>query len=305
LVVIGIIAALCALALPAVLAARESSRRSSCTNNLRQLAVAANHFHEIRGCFPPGLLPVYQNGSPLADRTNLFVELLPFLEQGALHQRWDYKDYRNNLAGGNSAPAAQVLPILLCPSDALPNPVVSFPLTGDWDWGSGTYGLGSYGGNAGKTASTGLSDPPSRDGVFLDEGQVGLANITDGTSSTLLFGERSHRDPEYDRLTAAFDPSFSPLASFGAWGSCAWDVNSMYDVALSAAVPINWRVPPLSSPGNFDWEWQRLCAFGSGHPGGANFALADGSVRFVRDTTSLSVLQALSTRAGSEPVPVP
>ena len=74
---------------------------------------------------------------------------------------------------------------------------------------------------------------------------------------------------------------------------------------LSSIVPINYRVPPGSGSENWDWEDQRLSAFGSGHPGGANFAFVDGSARFVADDLPLKQLQALSTRAGEEVTEAP
>jgi prepilin-type N-terminal cleavage/methylation domain-containing protein/prepilin-type processing-associated H-X9-DG protein len=307
LVVIAIIAVLIGLLLPAVQKVREAANRMNCLNNLKQLALAAHNFHDSRGRFPPGLVPVSQNGTPLAGRTTLFVELLPFLEQDNLYRRWDFTNYSNNLAGGAEATAARVLKVLLCPSDSLEYPPLVYQanFVGQWSWGNGTYSVGCYGGNAGTVGFTFLTAPPSRDGVFFDYSHVRIADITDGTSSTFLFGERSHRDANFDSLTLQFDPTTYPLSSWGAWASAAWDWTSMGDVTLSAAEPINWLVPALSAPGDFSWEWQRLCAFGSGHPGGANFAFADGSVRFLSDSTPLAQLQALSTRAGAEVVEVP
>ena len=73
----------------------------------------------------------------------------------------------------------------------------------------------------------------------------------------------------------------------------------MGQVTLHTAVPINYQVPSWADLSTLD---DRSCAFGSGHPGGANFAFADGRVQFLRNSTSLKVLQALSTRAGGEPV---
>src|SRR5262249_34357826 len=121
---------------------------------------------------------------------------------------------------------------------------------------------------------------------------------TDGTSNTFLFGERYHHDPEFDRQQPDVWPGIAPLAYVGRWSYVA-DVRANAQVTLSTPVEINYRVPP---GGNKSTLEDRNCAFGSGHPGGANFAFADGSVRFVRESTSLATLQALSTRRGGEVV---
>ena len=124
LVVIAIVAVLIGLLLPAVQNAREAANRMSCTNNLRQLAIAAHHFHDDHGKFPTGArLPVDVGDRPTGG-TNLWVELLPYFEQDNLYKKWDDNDNRNNVAGGRDATQAQVIKILLCPSDPLPEPVV-------------------------------------------------------------------------------------------------------------------------------------------------------------------------------------
>jgi prepilin-type N-terminal cleavage/methylation domain-containing protein/prepilin-type processing-associated H-X9-DG protein len=307
LVVIAIIGILIGLLSAAVQRVRAAASRISCANNLKQIALAAHQYHDARRGFPPCFIVVPDDSGSFAGGTTLWVELFPYLEQKNLQQQWDYRDFRNNLVGGANSTMAQVVQVLVCPSDPLPqNPFDMTHLGQIWPelaWADGFYGLGSYGGNAG-TLSSNFEDH-SQDGVFFQCSRVRLADITDGTSSTLLFGERSHVDPNYDSATAAWDLGFGPLARWGNWGGAADPDGAAFNHSLSSPVPINYRVPLLSDPGDYSWEWMRLCAYGSGHPGGANFAFADGSVRFLTDSTPLAQLQALSTRAGEEAVEVP
>ena len=108
LVVIAIIGLLVSLLLPAVQAARESARRASCLNNLKQLSLAAHQHHDVNKKFPTGLrIPVVDASGQPADGTNLWVELLLYFEQDELHRRWDYKDNRNNVAGETNGPSKQ------------------------------------------------------------------------------------------------------------------------------------------------------------------------------------------------------
>jgi prepilin-type N-terminal cleavage/methylation domain-containing protein/prepilin-type processing-associated H-X9-DG protein len=305
LVVIAVIAVLLGLLLSAVQMARQAAARIQCANNLKQLALAMHQYHDTRDRFPPGLVVVDTSRGGYCGGTNLWVEILPYLEQDNLKVKWDYTDYRNNLAGGNSATSAVVLKVLICPSDALPPiPVCSYPV---YDWGNGTFAIGSYGGNGGTLSFDGwdTAPPPSCDGLFFKNSQVRMAYVTDGLSNTFLLGERYHGDAAFDSLTAAIDPGMGPLWNWGAWSSAAFVWGSQADVLLSTPVRINYQVPPGSGSADWSWEGYRLNAYGSGHSHGANFAFADGSVRFVSDSISLSALQALSTRAGGEVVTAP
>ena len=299
LLVIAIIGVLISLLLPAVQKVREAANRAKCANNLKQLALAAHHHHDARGKFPTGLHIVdLTSDGRHANGTSWKVELLPYLEQENLQRKWDYSDYRNNVAGGRDAATAQVLPILLCPSDPLPDAVFLFnnEHLPQYAWAFGYYGMSSYGGNAGKR-SVGPNQL-SRDGIFFPDSSIRLADVTDGASNTFLFGERSDRDPEYDRFTLASAPGFYPLEEIGTWASVIFTGGgSLPEHLLSTPVSINYRMRP---PGTVGAMNDRLCAFGSAHPGGANFAWADGSVRFVSENIPLATLQALSTRNGGE-----
>jgi prepilin-type processing-associated H-X9-DG protein/prepilin-type N-terminal cleavage/methylation domain-containing protein len=305
LIVITIIGVLIALLLPAVQSARESARRTTCLSNIRQLAIASLNYESAKRRFPTGLVTVDADAGNFAGGTNLWVEMLPYVEETQIKLQWDYNDYRNNVAGGQKSVSAQVVPILLCPSDSLTTPFHHLNLDPPYAWMNGVYGLSSYGGNAGTRSFGNLDVPQSRDGVFFKKSRVRMAMITDGASRTLTFGERFHDDAEFDRLTARLDPSMGPLASWGAWCSASHEFGSQADVLLGAIVPINYQVPPASGDDNWDWIDSRLGAFGSGHPGGANFAFADGSVRFITDDLPLEQLRALSTRAGRDAAGAP
>jgi prepilin-type processing-associated H-X9-DG protein len=303
LVVIAIIGVLIALLLPAVQRVRESANRARCTNNLKQLAIAAHHHHDGKGMFPTGVhTVVHTDDDRYAEGTTWEVELLPYFEQENTYRRWDYSDHRNNVAGGTSATTAQVMKILLCPSDPLADPLFHFTdVLDQYSWAWGYYGLGSYGGNAG-TRSFPLGQV-SRDGILFPDSRIRIADVTDGTSNTFLFGERVHRDADYDRITHDSFPGFYPLEAFGMWAAVMFTSGgSLPHHTLSAVAAINYQMPPSGGQPEMN---NRLCAFGSGHPGGANFVFVDGSVRFVSESTPVEILQALSTRASGEVVSAP
>lgn len=305
LVVIAIIGLLVSLLLPAIGGARESARRTSCLNNLRQLGLAAHQHHDVNKRFPVGLrIPIDTNGQP-ADGTNLFIELLLYFEQDGLHRRWDYKDNRNNVKNGVDATQAQVIEILLCPTDPLPNRVSELT-DATWRapaWARGFYGMSSYGGSSGKRSMNPGTPPDflgiSRDGIFFLDSVVRLADVTDGSSNTLMFGERFHEDLDFDLQQPELVPGTVPITELGKWSYVA-GAGAMANITLHSAVRINYQTPPAA----LDLE-DRVCAFGSGHPGGANFVYADGSARFVSDDLPLEQLQALSTRAGEEVAEAP
>src|SRR5262249_50987680 len=141
----------------------------------------------------------------------------------------------------------------------------------------------------------------TRDGVFFIDSRIRIADITDGTSHTFLLGERYHWDPEFDRINVG-----TAIARAGSWGPWAWvGSGAMGSIMLGTHVPINYRVPPSAPVGDLPTIYDRFGAFGSGHPGGANCAFADGSVRFLSDRIDLATPQALSTRAGAEVVTPP
>jgi prepilin-type processing-associated H-X9-DG protein/prepilin-type N-terminal cleavage/methylation domain-containing protein len=288
LVVIAIIVLLMALLLPAIQKVRSAADRMRCGSNLKQLGIAAHNYHGDFYKFPPGLIvPGFPKGNTLG--TNLFIELLPYFEDDNLYKRWDFNNDNNNM-GNETATAAQVIPMLVCPTDTLKNPqnITIFGVPRVW-------GMTSYGGNGG--IRTYYYPNQTDDGIFYTMAGRQAANaikdILDGTSNTILFGERHHFDPNYDAMFPT-----SPISQWGGWAFVT-PRNSIADVCLSGPVPINFMVPPNQTFA-FHWQDDRLSCFGSGHPGGANFCFADGSVNFLSNDTPLVVLQAFCTRAGGE-----
>ena len=322
LVVIAIIGILVALLLPAVQAAREAARRMSCSNNLKQLGLACHMFHDKSKLLPYGILrnqgasQAAITGSPcgtvtrevfgfpeplvggLPARYALFHQLLTFIEQDALWQRWDRFNFNNNNPNPPFPPTAfarQVVTTMICPTNPFGGNYLNQQATpgGPSDQ---RYFITSYFGCSGTTSypfynATRPSTTWCHDGVFTKNRRWGFSEIVDGLSNTLLLGERHYFDPHFDLLTG------DKIKDWG-WVWFGGDT----DTFLSTYVPINYRFPAVGGT-QVEYEY-RISAFGSGHPGGAQFTLADGSVRFISQTINMATYRALGTRAGGEAVTI-
>jgi prepilin-type N-terminal cleavage/methylation domain-containing protein len=327
LVVIAIIAVLLALLLPAVQKVREAAARLRCVGNLKQIALAAHQYHDANGRLP-GAVEV---PNPGGKSTSLFIELLPHIEQGPLHQQWDFTNPASNYSGPNPR-AATVIKTYVCPTAPLePNPPSGLP-----------YALTTYGGNGGSKAYP--ATQAACDGMFHttgarskpEPGQSGVqfTQVADGASNTLFFGERQIVDGGLDSftnpacpLTPEPDPPIQPFTAYIGWApppAVPDPANSVGGAVLTGEVNINynhpdrWLPPPPPTPQNpvpqppppVPWGplaplWaKRLGAYGSYHiPRGAHVAFVDGSARFLSEKTPSSVLYILSTRHGGEPTP--
>jgi prepilin-type N-terminal cleavage/methylation domain-containing protein/prepilin-type processing-associated H-X9-DG protein len=308
LVVIAIIAILIGLLLPAVQMVRAAAARTQCANNLKQIGLACHNYHDTYQAFPT---------VPDSFTTGTWViPLSPFLEQDAFYQQWlaalnTSNPFQALIKGGPSSIQATVIKTLVCPADDLPDPpIVEIFAPGLYAaYPDGLYSAAtSYGPNTGTRGWASFYNPPKiDDGVFLvtTTRPVRIADITDGTSSTLLFGEAYHRDHLWKTFSdeCMYPPSenLDDMSQMAAW---FWSVTA----ARNASAKINWQLTPADvagpftpwSPPCYDLMFRRLGAYGSGHSGGANVVFADGSVHFLHDSLSLATLQALSTRAGGE-----
>ena len=280
LVVIAIIAILIGLLLPAVQKVREAAARMSCSNNLKQLALGLHNYHDANGRFPDGIhrnqgtAPpstgqyAITNESPIR-RFNWTIAVLPYIEQDNVEKLWNYTNFNANrgITGDPATISWRVIKTYICPSDALGNAGI--------DTGEGAsspprhWAVTSYGANAGRVSYRRAAQ--TNDGPFVHNVPRKIADLSDGTTNTIFLGERSHFDPVFDSTGDNMD----------AWGW--WAFGAEGDVLLSAAERINWKMPSPPTQANFDL---RINVFGSQHAGGANFALGDGSVRFISDAST-------------------
>ncbi len=281
------------------------------TDPVRQPPAATCHrYADVRGraaALSPGVEQRYFDTAVSHRGTTVFVHLLPYMEQSVLEQLWNNTDPLQNATSLTDPRAATVVPAPVCPSDEISENPVAVPMR---DW---RYALTSYGGNGGTRSY--FPARATTDGMFHTTGEasepeqhqrpVAAKQVTGGLSHTMLFGERAHTDTNYD--TFATSGWAEPLAQWG-WWAASGSRKMIGHVTMSTVVPINYRLPFAFSEGPSAVSFAdlshnaelRLCAYGSNHPGGANFAFADGSLRFLASDTEELILRALSTRAGDD-----
>jgi prepilin-type N-terminal cleavage/methylation domain-containing protein/prepilin-type processing-associated H-X9-DG protein len=323
LVVIAIIAVLIGLLLPAVQSAREAARRISCSNNSRQLGLAAHMYHDTRSRFPSGYTQerinaagtVWTGGSTSGfsfQGHSVFYFLLPYIEQQAVFSGMDAAVPLNNRTNVVGTRAAAAITTFVCPSDQFPegNPHVFNA--------NESYGVTSYRVNGGSRPVFATS--ATNDGMFMATGsqarkaatappgqQVGIADVTDGTTNTILFGEGSHRDPNFNTFTTAGWNSGSTISTWARWYPAGGDTG-LGNLMCGAFAEINYRTPwshgapgaPGSASAWYIHQDRRLSSIGSEHPGGANVVMSDGSVRFLTNSLAQAVLTRLCVRNDGE-----
>ena len=293
LVVIVVIGVLIALLLPAVQAAREAARRAQCSNNLRQLGLAAHNFYTAQDCFPT-------NETKPAIRY-WGAQLLPYFEQGNLFDAYNHDEHYRVMA--NSSAVQTALAVFLCPStpdSPLMNPFfpASIPseLRGEvdpWPAAAADYAAGAgINSNLWQSPAVLPGQAPNTDGVFQGNSGSGrrkIQEIRDGTSNTAMFLESAGRPLMYRGRSAVPGAGTSSSTSVLISG---WAEGNLF-VAWGYDRSGVGKGPCMVNCSN------RFAVYGF-HPGGAHLGLADGSVRFVKETIDPATFSALMTRAGGE-----
>jgi prepilin-type N-terminal cleavage/methylation domain-containing protein len=296
LVVIAIIAILIGLLLPAVQKVREAAGRTQCINHLKQIGLALHNYHDVRGTLPSGV----QYNSPYYYWSWL-AQILPYIEQDALFRQadtwarttpdtppyhwWPWGGFWLNPQTPANPALGVIVKTYICPADAR----TDFTLPGPQWGGNGLVAFTSYVGVGGVSADFNNYTNVGQLGILYWKSTVRLTDIKDGTSLTMMVGER---------------PPSTDL-QYGWWfAGAGWDGSGVGDVILGAR-EYNYASSlgcPASKVGLQPGDVRNTCDqshFWSLHPGGALFLMGDGSARFASYNNN-NVLPAMATRSGGE-----
>ena len=286
LVVIAIIAVLIALLLPAVQAAREAARRAQCTNNLKQIALAAQNYHDQNNAFPMGNPYATFPGLGRGTGQSVFISMLPQLENQSIYNAYNFSHTSYDV--WNATVIGTGLSAVWCPSDggisrtfinptAIGGPVIvrfSSYSACTGTWGTEAYGVPLVYPNPPESYPLWNQIHSCMNGMFCLCYAIPMSAITDGTSNTIAFGEKANG---LEQLTGLDNDERDN------W--CWWSDGATGDTLFHSLFPINpfkKIAPTVGVEGITTW----LPGASSYHPGGANFAFADGSVHFLKDSIS-------------------
>ncbi len=302
LVVIAIIGVLVALLLPAVQAARESARRTQCSNNLKQLGLAAHNFHDTTGALPSSIRP---GGLTPLPRIAGLTFTLPFVEQGNVYDKYDQTKNWGDAA--NRPYVLTKVKAFLCPSTPNPERLDGIPEASPWvDNVCATTDYSPTIGVDPRLKTQNLVDQ-SGEGILTKNGSPRMADVTDGLSNTILYAESAGRPAVWRRGPKKFGTSVvANHVNAGGWCRPASDFSvdgSSYDGATMpgpcAINCTNGEDVGTTFPHPY-YQTEGTAEAFAFHPAGANFALGDGSVRFIASNINIRDFARLVTRAGAE-----
>ena len=324
LVVIAVIGVLVALLLPAVQAAREAARRSSCGNNLKQIGLGLQNFESTYKVFPASQRPATPNAAGQYDGWSAQGQILPFLEQGTLYDNIDldltYNGQTVATSGGVQTISSVRMATYLCPSEV--NDRQRLTAAGVPEH----YPL-NYVANLGTWFVFNPQMKVGGDGSFQPFRPLPLSSILDGLSNTLCFAECKaynayYRNAANPSLTQPM-PTPAAVCSLGGEfknnsGHTEWVDGRSHQTGFTTVFGPNTKVLCNVGGIEYDVDWTNqqegkstsvptfaAVTSRSYHPGGVMTVFMDGSIHFVPQTVDLAVWRALSTRAGGEPSQLP
>ena len=300
LVVIAIIALLMSLLLPAVQSSREAARRAQCLNNLKQIGIALHNHHDVEGHFPPAHIhepgsstvtySIREPSQTIADQYwfSWMARLLPYVEKSTHFEKiawdeWAFMNPPDALPGGGFLNGS-LLDLYHCPSAEEDVPLV-YDIDGTIVRFAHTHYLGANG-----------TDQFQFDGVMYVNSQVRMGDITDGTSNTLMVGERP---PDANQYWGWWFAGAGPDPFFGAGDVVVGTEETVaVDSLCAPSNPRSWYKNPAEDDVTIlEGSWH----FWSEHPGGAHFLFADGHVKFIAYAVDRDVFRGAGTRNGGEP----
>lgn len=299
LTVTALIGVLVALLLPAVQQVRESARRTSCRNHLKNIAAALHNYHDTHGAFPFGF----------DQRETLWsAMILPQIEQTVIYDTLVFQESGPgnwDSGGANETAACTLIPVYRCPSITVPEHLDDNP-SGSLMEGRVPVSYRACSGSNGWSdaqATIPANAPPGAlsldsiqlNGVFYGSSKVRIADVKDGTSNTILVGE-SYTDPLFIKDGQAMDYWQLGAPQTGTWVPGGTGGTEFSEGLGSVGPRMNSRLDQ-SVPGAVI-----EVSFGSYHAGGATFAFSDGSVRFLSESIDIGLYRALGSRRGKEPV---
>jgi prepilin-type N-terminal cleavage/methylation domain-containing protein/prepilin-type processing-associated H-X9-DG protein len=287
LVVITIIGILIALLLPAVQAAREAARRAQCTNNLKQISLAMLGYENTYKVLPAGMIYRLQGGcigGTDCRGTGWSVVILPYMELDSIERLYSpcYATSNGWISWDDDAVHRKIpVPAYVCPSEAKwpdkPTRRVYFGCIGGRTLVNRCYRGDVY-----------------HDGVLYPNSFTPMADVRDGTSSTLLLGESTHEHYKWEGSGMTYGPYYWYVGG-DVDGSDPTRIQSTANVLCSTKYPLGSEITPTLDDHND-------VPFTSEHPGAVGFAFCDGHVQFLPITLDFAVYQGLSTRAGDEAI---
>jgi prepilin-type N-terminal cleavage/methylation domain-containing protein/prepilin-type processing-associated H-X9-DG protein len=318
LVVIAIIGILVALLLPAVQAAREAARRMQCSNNIKQIALSLHNYFDSHKSFPAaGRGYGMCTGTPVngeVKNSNGLVSILPYLELQTVYDQFNhlqtYSNHNQRSSGtvigdaainGNAAISEEELQVFICPSDN--NGPKTRTLVGSYYGPAPGFTGAATNYDFITSAFTDFSNCTSYQNsttkrMFGEDSSTTMAEVTDGTTNTFMLGETT----KWHQNGRSF-----------AWAYRAWVMTGIdpYPSARDAGINLwhmpwvapSWQSPPYNPLKGRTRTWWSAAA--SLHPGGCQFALADGSVRFVPETVQKSMLNNLARMSDGQVVELP